>query len=125
MKSALMVAIALFMVATIPMMAVEKIDAEKNLTTVADGNVVDKLIALIEGYTSRITAVETETALDSVYCEFKKSIAEFPDKYATEIAVFDKNITAEQAKAYENALHKAVEELENAVGKKAGKILGE
>lgn len=122
MRTLLAVTIALLLsggtVLATPAMAV------KSNVAVAE-NILDKLIALVKEYTSRVEAATSMEELDTAYRAFKQEMAEFTERHAAEIASFDKNLTTEEIEKYKVAFETAIKHFEKSLEKKAMQFLGE
>ena len=81
-----------------------------------DGNIIDKLIALINEY-----AGKADDAVDME--EFKQEMAEFTKKNADGIAAFDTDFSTQQQEEYKTALDTAVRLFQKSLEKKAMQFL--
>ncbi|MBR4967408.1 MAG: hypothetical protein IKY19_04175 [Bacteroidaceae bacterium] len=125
MKKFLMTALAVCMMAGTAVATEKVVLTEVNVATMANDNVLEKLVALIKDYTKQVEAAETMEKFDAVYKGFEQAMTEFAEKNAEEIAAFDKNLTEEQGKKYKADIEKVVKQFQKAVEKKAMQFLGE
>ena len=123
MKKFLMAAIAVFMMSGSAMAAENVVVVENNVTTTVSENAVDKLIALIKGYTKKINAVKTLDELMQVSEQCYNDMMEFQEKYMDEIIALENVLTEGQMAAYEKQMEAVMAEFEAAVEKKAEQLL--
>ena len=86
---------------------------------IMDGNILDKLIAMVKEYVGRVETATAMEELDAIYQTFKQEMADFTEKHADEIAAFDKSLSTEQIEKYKSAFETAVKHFEKALEKKA------
>ena len=96
---------------------------EHNETT-NSGNVAEKLVSLINGYTDKINAVESVYDLFFISEKCYKDKISFEKNYAEEIAAFKSTLTDEAQTAVNDAIKNAMDKFEEVVNKKA-KILSD
>ena len=96
-----------------------------NAVSVATGNILDKLIALVNGYAKKVDAVGSMEEVEAVYAEFEQAIASFTKENAGEIAKFDAQLTDKMKADYAAELAKAIRRFKAALEKKAMEFLGE
>ena len=89
------------------------------------GNILDKLVAMVNEYTKRVEAADSMEELKGLFAALESDLAGFVQKNAAEIAAFDAKITAEQKSAYKTELDKAVKQFEKALEKRVMQLMGE
>ncbi len=92
---------------------------------VATGNILDKLIVVVNGYAKKVDAVGSMVEVEAVYAEFEQAIASFTKENAGEIAKFDAQLTDKMKADYAAELAKAIRRFKAALEKKAMEFLGE
>ena len=112
MKKFLMIAITLFTMAGCAVVDKNMVATEYSKTT-DSGNIAEKLISLINGYTDKINAVESVYDLFLISEKCYKEKMSFEKNYAEEIATFKSSLTEE------DAIKNAMDKFEEAVNKKA------
>ena len=118
MKKFLISAVAVFLMSGAAV-ATENITlVENNVMTLQSGNAMDKLIALINGYTKKINAVKSVDELMVVSGQCNNEMTEFVEKYEEEIMVLENTLKDYQLANYEKKLEKAMADFEAAVEKK-------
>lgn len=120
-----MTAIAVFMMLGTAVATENVVVVNNNATTVQTGNVVDKLITLINGYTKKVNAVKTADELMTVAQNCFEEMMGFEEKYADEIIKLEKTLTEEQMARYETKLEQAMDAFEAAVERKTEELIGE
>jgi hypothetical protein len=123
MKKFLMTAIAVFMMSGTAVATENVVVVNNNATTVQAGNVIDKLITLINGYTKKVNAVKSVEELLKWCEECYDEMMGFEEKHADEIIKLEKTLTEEQMARYETTLEQAMEAFEAAVEKKAEQLM--
>ena len=83
--------------------------------SVNEENVIDKFVALINSYTKKVKAAKDQDELLSIANEFVKAVTEFEKNSKVEIEALEERLTEAQAKEFENALNKAMDEYTAAV----------
>ena len=120
-----MTAIAVFMMSGTAVATENVVVVNNNATTVQTGNVIDKLITLINGYTKKVNAVKTADELQTVAQNCFEEMTAFEEKYADEIIKLEKTLTEEQKARYETKLEQAIEAFEAAAERKTEELIGE
>ena len=123
MKKFLMTAIAVFMMSGTAVATENVVVVNNNATTVQAGNVIDKLITLINGYTKKVNAVKSVEELLKWCEECYDEMMGFEEKHADEIIKLEKTLTEEQMARYETKLEQAMEAFEAAVEKKTEQLM--
>ena len=120
-----MTAIAVFMMSGTAVATENVVVVNNNATTVQAGNVIDKLITLLNGYTKKVNAVKTADELQTVAQNCFEEMTAFEEKYADEIIKLEKTLTEEQKARYETKLEQAIEACEAAAERKTEELIGE
>ena len=123
MKKFLMTAIAVFMMSGTAVATENVVVVNNNATTVQAGNVIDKLITLINDYIKKVNAVKSVEELLKWSEECYDEMMGFEEKHADEIIKLEKTLTEEQMARYETKLEQAMEALEAAVEKKTEQLM--
>ncbi len=118
-----MTAIAVFMMSGTAVATENVVVVNNNATTVQAGNVIDKLITLINGYTKKVNAVKSVEELLKWCEECYDEMMGFEEKHADEIIKLEKTLTEEQMARYETKLEQAIEAFEAAVEKKTEQLM--
>ena len=118
MKKLLMIAIVLFTMASCAVVDKNMVATEHSLTS-EPGNITEKLVSMINGYTDKINAVESVYDLFFISEQCYKEKMSFEKNYAEEIA------TLKSSLAEEEAIKNAMDKFEEAVNKKAKILAGE
>ena len=118
MKKLLMIAIALFTMASCAVVDKNMVATEHSLTS-EPGNITEKLVSIINGYTDKINAVESVYDLFFISEQCYKEKMSFEKNYAEEIATLKSSLTEEEA------IKNAMDKFEEAVNKKAKILAGE
>ena len=118
MKKFLMIAIVLFTMASCAVVDKNMVATEHSLTS-EPGNITEKLVSMINGYTDKINAVESVYDLFFISEQCYKEKMSFEKNYAEEIA------TLKSSLAEEEAIKNAMDKFEEAVNKKAKILAGE
>ena len=92
---------------------------------VATGNILDKLIVVVNGYSGKVGAAVSMEEVEAVYAEFEQAIASFTKENTGEIAKFDARLTDKMKADYAAELAKAIRRFKAALEKKAMEFLGE
>ena len=124
MKRFLMAAIAAFVLTGTSFAAKFESNFEVNNTVVnkQQQNVIDKMIALVKGFTKKVNAVKSIDELMTVAEKCYSDMMEFEEKYEEEIMMIEEVLTEQQMEAYEAKMDKALEEFETAVEKKTEQL---
>ena len=118
MKKLLMIAIVLFTMAGCAVVDKNMVATEHSLAS-EPGNITEKLVSMINGYTDKINAVESVYDLFFISEQCYKEKMSFEKNYAEEIA------TLKSSLAEEEAIKNAMDKFEEAVNKKAKILAGE
>ncbi|MBR4967526.1 MAG: hypothetical protein IKY19_04775 [Bacteroidaceae bacterium] len=118
MKKFLMIAIVLFTMASCAVVDKNMVATEHSLTS-EPGNITEKLVSIINGYTDKINAVESVYDLFFISEQCYKEKISFEKNYAEEIATLKNSLTEEEA------IKNAMDKFEEAVNKKAKILAGE
>ena len=118
-----MTAIAVFMMSGTAVATENVVVVNNNATTVQAGNVIDKLITLLNGYTKKVNAVKSVEELLKLSEECYDEIMGFEEKHADEIIKLEKTLTEEQKARYETKLEQVIEAFEAAVEKKTEQLM--
>ena len=118
MKKFLMIAIVLFTMASCAVVDKNMVATEHSLTS-EPGNITEKLVSIINGYTDKINAVESVYDLFFISEQCYKEKMSFEKNYAKEIATLKSSLTEEEA------IKNAMDKFEEAVNKKAKILAGE
>lgn len=118
MKKILMIAIALFTMVSCAVVD-KTLVAGENVQTTDSGNLAEKLVSLINGYTDKINAVESVYDLFFISEKCYKDKMAFEKNYAEEITTFKSSLTEEAQTTFNEAIKNAMNEFEEAVNKKA------
>lgn len=118
MKKFLMIAIVLFTMASCAVVDKNMVATEHSLTS-EPGNITEKLVSIINGYTDKINAVESVYDLFFISEQCYKEKMSFEKNYAEEIATLKNSLTEEEA------IKNAMDKFEEAVNKKAKILAGE
>ena len=119
-----MAAIAVFMMSGTAVAIDNVIVAENNVMTAQSGNVMDKLIAMIKGYTVKINAIKTVDELMVVPEQCYNEMKEFQEMHEDEFMELEKTLRDQQLANYEKKLEKALAEFEAAVEQKIEQLMG-
>lgn len=118
MKKLLMIAIALFTMASCAVVD-KTIISTKYSQTNESGNVAEKMVSMINGYTDKINAVETVYDLFFISEQCYKEKMSFEKNYAEDITAFKNSLTEEAKATFDEAIRNAMDKFEKAVNKKA------
>lgn len=118
MKKFLMIAIALFTMASCAVVDKSMVTQEHNETT-NSGNVAEKLVSLINDYTDKINAVESVYDLFFISEKCYKDKMSFEKNYVEEMTAFKSSLTKEAQATFNEAIKNAMDKFEEAVNKKA------
>ena len=118
-----MAAIAVFMMSGVAVAADKVVVVNNNVTTVQSDNAIDKLIAMINGYTKKINAVKSLDELMVVCEKCYEEMMGFEEKYAYEIMLLEETLTEAQMAKYEAKLEQTLAAFEVAVEKKTEQLM--
>ena len=125
MKKFLMAAIAVFMMSGTAVVAQDVVEADNNATTVQEGDVVDRMVALLKNYAKKADAAETLEELEVVAEQFTNAVDEFSEKYEEEIMALAAVLTEQQRIVNTEKLETALAELEATFEKKVDELTPE
>ena len=123
MKKFLIIAITLFTMASCAVVDKTMISTGYSQTN-ESGNVAEKMVSMINGYTDKINAVETVYDLFFISEQCYKDKMSFEKNYAEEMTAFKNTLTEEAQQTLNEAIKNAMSEFEAAVNRKA-KILAD
>ena len=118
MKKFLMIAIVLFTMASCAVVDKNMVATEHSLTS-EPGNITEKLVSIINGYTDKINAVETVYDLFFISEQCYKEKMSFEKNYAEDMTAFKNSLTEEAKTTFDEAIRNAMDKFEKAVNKKA------
>ena len=118
MKKFLMIAITLFTMASCAVVD-KTIISTKYSQTNESGNVAEKMVSMINGYTDKINAVETVYDLFFISEQCYKEKMSFEKNYAEDMTAFKNSLTEEAKATFDEAIRNAMDKFEEAVNKKA------
>ena len=113
-----MIAIVLFTMAGCAVVD-KTIISTKYSQTNESGNVAEKMVSMINGYTDKINAVETVYDLFFISEQCYKEKMSFEKNYAEDITAFKNSLTEEAKATFDEAIRNAMDKFEKAVNKKA------
>ena len=118
-----MAAIAVFMMSGTTFATESVVVENNNVVTVQSGNAIDKMIALVKGFTKEINEVKTLDELMKVAEKCYEEMTTFEEKYADEVVRLEKTLTEAQMEEYEAKLDQVLKAFETAVEKKTKELL--
>ena len=118
MKKFLMIAITLFTMANCAVVDKNMVATEYNQAS-EPGNIAEKLVSMINGYTDKINAVETVYDLFFISEQCYKEKMSFEKNYAEDMTAFKNSLTEEAKATFDEAIRNAMDKFEEAVNKKA------
>ena len=121
----MMAAIAVFMMSGTAVVAQDVVEADNNATTVQEGDVVDRMVALLKNYAKKADAAETLEELEVVAEQFTNAVDEFSEKYEEEIMALAAVLTEQQRIVNTEKLETALAELEATFEKKVDELTPE
>jgi hypothetical protein len=124
MKKIILAAIAVFMMSGTAFATESVVVENNNVVTVQSGNVIDKMIAFINGLTRKVNEIKTADELLAFAEQVEEEMTAFEEKYFDEIEALGDVLTKEQQDAYMVKLEQALKALETAVEKKAKELQG-
>ena len=124
MKKLLIIAIALFTMVSCAVVDKSMVATEYSQAS-ESGNIADRLVSLINGYTDKINAVETVYDLFFISEKCYKDKMSFEKNYADELTTFKSSLTEEAKTSFNEAVTNAMSKFEEAVNKKAKALAGE
>ena len=124
MKKFLMIAITLFTMVNCAVVDKNMVATEYNQAS-EPGNIAEKLVSMINGYTDKINAVETVYDLFFISEQCYKEKMSFEKNYAEDMTAFKNSLTEEAKATFDEAIKNAMDKFEEAVNKKAKILAGE
>ena len=118
-----MIAITLFTMVNCAVVDKNMVATEYNQAS-EPGNIAEKLVSMINGYTDKINAVETVYDLFFISEQCYKEKMSFEKNYAEDMTAFKNSLTEEAQATFDEAIKNAMGKFEEAVNKKA-KVLTE
>ena len=94
-----------------------------NVVTVQSGNVIDKMIAFVNGLTRKVNEIKTADELLAFAEQVEEEMTAFEEKYFDEIEALEDVLTKEQKDAYMVKLEQVLKAFETAVEKKTKELL--
>ena len=113
-----MIAITLFTMVNCAVVDKNMVATEYNQAS-EPGNIAEKLVSMINGYTDKINAVETVYDLFFISEQCYKEKMSFEKNYAEDITAFKNSLTEEAKATFDEAIRNAMDKFEKAVNKKA------
>lgn len=118
-----MAAIAVFMMSGTAFAAESVVVENNNVVTVQSGNVIDKMIAFVNGLTRKVNEIKTADELLAFAEQVEEEMTAFEEKYFDEIEALEDVLTKEQQDAYMVKLEQVLKAFETAVEKKTKELL--
>ena len=118
-----MIAITLFTMVNCAVVDKNMVATEYNQAS-EPGNIAEKLVSMINGYTDKINAVETIYDLFFISEQCYKEKMSFEKNNAEELTTFKSSLTEEAQATFNEAIKNAMDKFEEAVNKKA-KVLAD
>ena len=125
MKKFLMTAIAVLVLSGTAVATESVVMVNNNVVTVQSGNVVDKMIAFVNGLTRKVNEIKTADELLAFAEQVEEEMTAFEEKYFDEIEALEDVLTKEQQDAYMVKLEQVLKAFETAVEKKTKELLGD
>ena len=113
-----MIAITLFTMVNCAVVDKNMVATEYNQAS-EPGNIAEKLVSMINGYTDKINAVETVYDLFFISEQCYKEKMSFEKNYAEDMTAFKNSLTEEAKTTFDEAIKNAMDKFEKAVNKKA------
>ena len=113
-----MIAITLFTMVNCAVVDKNMVATEYNQAS-EPGNIAEKLVSMINGYTDKINAVETIYDLFFISEQCYKEKMSFEKNYAEDMTAFKNSLTEEAKATFDEAIRNAMDKFEKAVNKKA------
>ena len=113
-----MIAITLFTMVNCAVVDKNMVATEYNQAS-EPGNIAEKLVSMINGYTDKINAVESVYDLFFISEKCYKDKMSFEKNYAEEMTAFKSSLTEEAQATFDEAIKNAMGKFEEAVNKKA------
>lgn len=118
-----MAAIAVFMMSGTAFATESVVVENNNVVTVQSGNVIDKMIAFVNGLTRKVNEIKTADELLAFAEQVEEEMTAFEEKYFDEIEALGDVLTKEQQDAYMVKLEQVLKAFETAVEKKTKELL--
>ena len=118
-----MAAIAVFMMSGTAFATESVVVVNNNVVTVQSGNVIDKMIAFVNGLTRKVNEIKTADELLAFAEQVEEEMTAFEEKYFDEIEALGDVLTKEQQDAYMVKLEQVLKSFETAVEKKTKELL--
>ena len=118
-----MAAIAVLMLTGTAVATESVMVVSNNVTIVQSGNVIDKMIAFVNGLTKKVNEIKTADELLAFAEQVEEEMTAFEKKYFDEIEALGDVLTKEQQDAYMVKIEQVLKALETAVEKKTKEIL--
>lgn len=118
-----MAAIAVFMMSGTAFATESVVMVNNNVVTVQSGNVIDKMIAFVNGLTRKVNEIKTADELLAFAEQVEEEMTAFEEKYFDEIEALEDVLTKEQQDAYMVKLDQVLKAFETAVEKKTKELL--
>ena len=113
-----MIAITLFTMVNCAVVDKNMVATEYNQAS-EPGNIAEKLVSMINGYTDKINAVETVYDLFFISEQCYKEKMSFEKNYAEDMTAFKNSLTEEAKATFDETIKNAMDKFEKAVNKKA------
>lgn len=123
MKKFLMTAIAVLVLSGTAVATESVVMVNNNVVTVQSGNVIDKMIAFVNGLTRKVNEIKTADELLAFAEQVEEEMTAFEEKYFDEIEALEDVLTKEQQDAYMVKLEQVLKAFETAVEKKTKELL--
>ena len=120
-----MAAIAVLMLTGTAVATESVMVVSNNVTIVQSGNVIDKMIAFVNGLTKKVNEIKTVDELLAFGEQVEEEMTAFEEKYFDEIEALGDVLTKEQQDAYMVKLEQVLKAFETAVEKKTKELLGD
>lgn len=120
-----MAAIAVLMLTGTAVATESVMVVSNNVTIVQSGNVIDKMIAFVNGLTRKVNEIKTADELLAFAEQVEEEMTAFEEKYFDEIEALGDVLTKEQQDAYMVKLEQVLKAFETAVEKKTKELLGD
>lgn len=120
-----MAAIAVLMLTGTAVATESVMVVSNNVTIVQSGNVIDKMIAFVNGLTRKVNEIKTADELLAFAEQVEEEMTAFEEKYFDEIEALGDVLTKEQQDAYMVKLEQVFKAFETAVEKKTKELLGD
>ena len=119
----MMTAIAVLVLSGTAVATESVVMVNNNVVTVQSGNVIDKMIAFVNGLTRKVNEIKTADELLAFAEQVEEEMTAFEEKYFDEIEALEDVLTKEQQDAYMVKLEQVLKSFETAVEKKTKELL--